>query len=483
METEKSFPSTGVPYRFTTVDDLRETMLHSPLKQYLLVAIGPKKITLMPHAVRRMRQVADDSDAAMVYCNYRESTDSGDLIDHPVIAYQPGSVRDDFDFGSLVLLNIADVLIATEDFTADESAYLDGGWYALRLRLSQIGSFVEIPEYLYTVRRTDNRLSGEKQHDYVDPRNRAYQMEMEECLANHLYETNALVSTERMKIDPDSGDFQVEVSVVIPVRNRVRTIADAVKSALAQQTDFDFNVIVVDNASTDGTRALLREFEDPRLRLIETDGSEGLGIGGCWNLALLSEHCGRFAVQLDSDDLYADTNVLQEIRDTFRMRRCAMVVGSYTVTDFNLRPIPPGLIDHREWTDANGPNNALRVNGFGAPRAYFTPVAREILFPNVSYGEDYAMCLRISREYEVARIFRPQYNCRRWEGNSDAALSIEAVNAHNLYKDFLRSLEITARMVANGKREDGDSILEEPDEGDYGSYLDIDSEDEEDDDD
>lgn len=435
--------------RFTTVNDLREEIFRSPLEQYVLVQIDDKKIELDPHCIHRLTEIASDIDSTFTYCYFRERNADGTITNHPVNDYQPGSVRDDFDFGSLVLLNAADVLSATEDFGKHESRYIDGGWYAMRLRITMGKMMAMVPEYLYTVERRDYRKSGEKQHDYVDPRNSAYQKEMEEVLTYHLRDIGAMVPREKEEVDYSEGEFPVEASVVIPVRNRVRTIMDAVNSALSQETDFPFNVIVVDNDSTDGTRALLEAVEDPRLKLIKVSSDENLGIGGCWNRALLSEHCGRFAVQLDSDDLYNASNVLQTIVKKFRSENCAMVVGSYMMVDFDGNPIPPGLISHQEWTDHNGANNALRVNGFGAPRAFFTPVARKFLFPNVSYGEDYAMCLRISRDYNIGRIFQPLYLCRRWEGNSDAALSIEKVNANNNYKDCLRSIELMARVRQN----------------------------------
>ncbi len=436
-------------YKFKNVNDLREEIFRSSLKQYILVQLDDRAVELMPHAVRRLRQIAEDSDAALVYSSYRERQEDGTVIDHPLIEYQPGALRNDFDFGSVVLLNVADVLAATEDFDDHESEYMDGGWYALRLRLSIANMLVNTPEYLYTVNRVDYRKSGEKQHDYVDPKCRAYQMEMEEVLTNHLYEIMGLVDSDKTLVDFDSVEFNNEASVIIPVRNRVSTIGDAVNSALSQKTEFPFNVIVVDNGSSDGTSQLLDSIDDSRLKIIHLTGDEGLGIGGCWNTAILDDACGRFAVQLDSDDVYSSENTLQKIVDCFRATNAAMVVGSYTLTDFNMNILPPGLIDHKEWTEENGANNALRINGFGAPRAFYTPVAREFLFPNVSYGEDYAMCLRVSREYEVGRIYESLYNCRRWEGNSDAALSIEKTNEHNLYKDFLRSLELLARMNIN----------------------------------
>ncbi len=458
-------------HRFKNIETLREEIFHSPLEQYILVSLTDREIKLQPHAIRRMRQVGEDTDVSMVYSWYREVNADGSLLDHPLIQYTPGSVRDDFDFGGLVLLNSADVLSATEDFESEESEWMDGGWYSLRLRLSQGRFFQMLPEYLYSMEREDYRKSGEKQHDYVDPQNIHYQAEMEEILYQHLFEIDGLVSETPETFvystleAPENG---VEASIIIPVRNRVKTIGDAVKSALSQSADFNFNVIVVDNASTDGTRELLTSMEDPRLKLILLDGTEGLGIGGCWNVALLSEFCGRFAVQLDSDDIYATENTLRVIVDEFHATGAAAVIGSYFMTDFNLRPIPPGLIDHREWTDANGPNNALRINGFGAPRAYNTEVARQILFPNVSYGEDYAMCLRLSRNYKIARIFDGIYYCRRWEGNSDAALPIEKVNQHNAYKDFLRTNELVARVRHNRENvasdEEQENLLPDNDE-------------------
>ena len=440
------------PYKFTTVDALKEELLRRPLDQYILVALKGREPEISAESYERMIDVANDCDATITYSYYRERTADGELESHPVCDYQPGSVRDDFDFGPLVLLNIADILSATDDFNEEDSALPDGGWYAMRLRMS-IGNIIAmVPEYLYTVDKDDYRKSGEKQHDYMDPRNADYQKAMEEVLTDHLYEINALIETPPGNInytENELNEFPVRASVVIPVRNRVGTILDAVKSALSQLTTFPYNVIVVDNGSTDGTSQALATVTDPRLKVISLTGHEGHGIGGCWNIALRSEHCGAFAVQLDSDDLYSDVTTLQRIVDEFLETGAAMVIGSYMMTDFNLRPIPPGLIDHREWTDTNGHNNALRVNGFGAPRAYYTKVVRQILFPDVSYGEDYAVCLRISRDYAVGRIYDPLYLCRRWEGNSDAALSIEATNRNNSYKDFLRSVEIMARMKMN----------------------------------
>ena len=435
-------------YTFTTVDELKEEIFRSGLSRHILVRVPGKEgdIEFYPGGVERMLRIGEDTDATMVYSSYRTREKDGEEKAHPVIDYQPGSLRDDFDFGAVVALNTADVLAFTEDFDKDESSMLDGGWYALRLRLSLGRGFVHIPEMLYSIEKKDYRKSGEKQHDYVDPRNREYQMEMENVLTQHLYEINAMVDDVRKTVDHDQGEFPVEASVIIPVRNRVRTIGDAVRSALSQTTDFPFNVIVVDNGSDDGTSELLESIDDPRLKVISLTGKEGLGIGGCWNKAIFSEYCGRFAIQLDSDDMYSGDDTLQQIVDKFYEGDYAMVIGSYRMTDFNLNPIPPGVIAHREWSDDNGPNNALRINGLGAPRAFFTPILREFPLPNVSYGEDYAAALRITREYEIGRIYEPVYCCRRWEGNSDADLSIEKVNANNSYKDFLRTTELIARL-------------------------------------
>lgn len=441
--------------RFTTVNALREHIFRSGLEQYVLLQLDDKKIDITPAAMRRLQETAAEIDSTLTYSYYREVLPDGTLENHPVIDYQPGSVRDSFDFGSLVLLNAADILAATEDFTDKESSMMDGGWYALRLRVTMGKMVVMIPEYLYSAQKVDFRDSGQKQHDYVNPRNKAYQVEMEQVLTEYLGDIRALVNNQHEPIDYDAEPFDCEASVIIPVRNRVATIADAVNSALSQRTDFPYNVIVVDNDSTDGTRQLLEQISDPRLILLKPGADDGLGIGGCWNMALNDSRCGRFAVQLDSDDRYIDENTLQTVVNKFRNGNFGMVIGSYTMTDREWNVIPPGIITHDEWSDANGANNVLRINGFGAPRAYFTPLARRFPFPNVSYGEDYAMVLRISRSYAIGRIYHSLYLCRRWEGNSDAKLSIEKSNANDTYKDFLRSVELMARVRENVADESG----------------------------
>lgn len=431
--------------QFTNVDDLRNT-IESGLHRYVALILGHRQVEMDEYTLRRLENVAEDVDASIVYSHYRERLPDGSVADHPVIDYQHGSVRDDFDFGPLVVVNASDVLAAGDLLPEGTAQNMDGGWYALRLMMTIGRVVVAVPEYLYTVERIDHRLSGSKQHDYVDPRNRDYQMEQEKAFLSYLYVICALAPDKKNDANVREGDFPVEASVIIPVRNRVATIGDAVRSALSQTAAFDFNVIVVDNGSTDGTRELLESFDDPRLILIPLTGEERLGIGGCWNKAILSPHCGRFAVQLDSDDVYAGTETLSMIVNKFYEDDCAMVIGSYMMTDFDLKPIPPGIIDHREWTDEHGADNALRINGLGAPRAFYTPIVRNILFPNVSYGEDYAMGLRISRDHRIGRIYDPIYFCRRWKGNSDADLSTEQVNMNNSYKDFLRSVELLARM-------------------------------------
>ena len=398
-------------------------------------------------ALERIATVAESTGADMLYSDYYELVEAPDggilRRKHPVIDCSRGALRDDFDFGPVLIFRTASFLGALSGMNVDRRF---GALYDLRLRMDKI---VHIGEYLYTEIETDLRKSGEKQFDYVNPRNREVQIEMEEICTEHLKRIGAYIAPGFKPVSP-APDFAREVtaSVIIPVYNRVRTVADAVYSALSQECDFDFNVIVVDNHSNDGTSGKLASIEDPRLKVIVPERDD-LGIGGCWNLAVNSAHCGMYAVQLDSDDIYKDGTTLQKIIDLFRKEGCGMVVGAYEMTDFDLNPLPPGIIDHREWTDVNGRNNALRVNGLGAPRAFYVPLLRSIGFPNVSYGEDYAVGLRICREYRIGRIYEPLYCCRRWEGNSDAALSIEKVNANNSYKDSIRTWELEARIRMN----------------------------------
>lgn len=420
---------------------------------YALLYLKQGPVTLGYHALERMLQVAEETGAAMVYADHY-SVEAGKTMKHPVTAYQLGSIRDDFDFGSVVLLKTEYLKeYATREVEKD---YQFAGWYDLRLFLSRKGELFHLNEYLYTEEEDDLRASGEKQFDYVNPRNREVQIEMEQAATAHLSAINALVDTT-LYAQPDfSGEaFSVEASVVIPVFNREKTVRDAVVSALSQKTDFPFNVIVVDNHSTDGTTEILSSLAaDERLvHLIPT--RTDLGIGGCWNYAINDAHCGRFAVQLDSDDLYSSENTLQTIVNAFHEQKAAMIVGSYRMCDFDLNTLPPGLISHNEWTEDNGCNNALRINGLGAPRAFFTPLVRQNQFPNTSYGEDYAMGLAFSRRFRIGRIYDELYLCRRWGGNSDAVLSIDKVNANNHYKDQLRTVEILARQKQNQDREKG----------------------------
>jgi hypothetical protein len=360
-----------------------------------------------------------------------------------VIDYQEGSLRDDFNFGSVILYKTSAFRDACSKMSQD---FRFAGIYDLRLKISQEHTLVHIPELLYTEIEPDTRKSGEKQFDYVDPRNRAVQIEMEQACTNHLKSVNAWLKPEFRKIAFDSGNFEYEASVIIPVKYRAKTVGDAIKSVLSQETKFKFSLIVVDNYSTDGTTEILRTFAKKDKRVIHViPGRKDLGIGGCWNEGIFHESCGKFAIQLDSDDLYIDNNVITRIVDAFYSQQCAMVVGSYKMVNFNLEDIPPGIIDHKEWTPENGRNNALRINGLGAPRAFYTPVIRNIRVPNVSYGEDYAVGLAISRHYQIGRIYEPLYLCRRWEENSDAALDVNKTNAHNLYKDKIRTFEILAR--------------------------------------
>ena len=408
-------------------------------QKYILIYTKDLPLEMGLFALDRMIAVAEDTKADMFYADHYEVVD-GQRKKHPVIDCQKGALRDDFDFGSVLVFRTASFRRAVRSMEAD---YEWGALYDLRLRMKKI---VHINEYLYTEIETDTRKSGEKQFDYVDPKNRAVQIEMEQICTAHLKRIGAYLEPKFKDVE-FSGEFPVTASVVIPVYNRVRTVKDAVESALAQQCDFPFNVIVVDNHSTDGTTELLEEISAKDERLVHiVPAKYDLGIGGCWNLAVHSEKCGEFAVQLDSDDVYSGPDTLTKIVNAFREQNCAMVVGTYQMTNFDMQPIPPGVIDHREWTEENGRNNALRINGLGAPRAFWTPLLRTINLPNTSYGEDYALGLRISREYRIGRIYDVLYCCRRWEGNSDAALDIERVNANNLYKDRIRTWELEARL-------------------------------------
>jgi GT2 family glycosyltransferase len=394
----------------------------------------------------RFTDVAEQTGGGIVYTDYYILKGESRTA-NPVNDYQFGSVRDDFNFGPLVLISDAALKQAID---IGGKNFQFAGWYDIRLKISQKHPLVRISEYLYTTVETDTRKSGEKIFDYVDPKNRTVQIEMEEAFTEHLRKIGAFLEPSFKEVEETGDAFPFKASVIIPVRNRIKTIKDAVESVLNQKTTFPFNLIVVDNYSSDGTTDILSEIAAGDNRLFHIiPARTDLGIGGCWNEAIHSDHCGKYAVQLDSDDVYASENTLQTVVDTFEKEKCAMVVGSYMMTDFDLQQIPPGVIDHREWTSDNGRNNALRINGLGAPRAFYTPVLRRIKVPNVSYGEDYAVGLAISRDYQIGRIYEPIYFCRRWSDNTDASLDIVKLNAHNAYKDKIRTIELLARQRKN----------------------------------
>jgi hypothetical protein len=413
---------------------------------YSLIYTKYTPLQMGQFAMERLLHAADDSNAGMVYADYYQMIDS-ERKALPTIDYQLGSVRDDFNFGS-VLFYCSKALREAVGYMRKD--YQFAGLYDLRLKVSQGHDIFHLNEFLYTEIENDNRKSGEKQFDYVDPKNRAVQLEMEQACTEHLKAIGVYLKPVFKTIEFNKEKFPVEASVIIPVRNRVKTIEDAIRSVLSQTTSFLFNLIIIDNHSTDGTTELIIKYaqEDKRLvHIIPTRND--LGIGGCWNEGVHSAQCGKFAVQLDSDDVYSSPTTLQKIVDTFYKQQCAMVIGSYTMTNFAMQTIPPGLIDHKEWTPDNGRNNALRINGLGAPRAFYTPILREIKVPNTSYGEDYALGLRISREYQIGRIYESVYLCRRWDENSDASLDIVKQNNYNSYKDKLRSIEMQARKQLN----------------------------------
>jgi len=422
------------------VVDRAETEFFVILKQDTLIDLGQ-------FALERFISVARNTGAGLVYSNYYEMKEDV-RTPHPVIDYQYGSLRDDFDFGFILFYSTKVAKFASKS----ASDYKFAGIYDLRLKASQISLLIRIDEFLYSSTEIDTRKSGEKLFDYVNPRNREVQIEMELAVTDHLKTIGAYLEPSFKDVDLNENTFEFEASVIIPVKNRVKTIVDAINSVLNQKTNFKFNLFVVDNYSTDGTTDTVAEFAKKDNRLIHLiPERKDLGIGGCWNVAVHHEHCGKFAVQLDSDDIYSGEDTLQKIVDQFFKEKSAAVIGSYRMTNFNLEELPPGVIDHKEWTPENGRNNALRINGLGAPRAYYTPVLRKNIIPNVSYGEDYAVVLAISRYYQIGRIYEPVYLCRRWEGNTDSQLTIEQVNKHNFYKDKIRTYEVLARKRKNEK--------------------------------
>lgn len=424
---------------------MRQLVEENKDRATVLIPLSNDNIEFTPGGRKRMEQVLEMSGASFVYCDYIDNGETAKLI-----PWQEGSLRDDFDFGKVVIARVADIRKALAE-SSDE--YNAAGWYDLRLTLTRQAAPAYCPEPLYRVAKANRSQNGDGHFAYVDPRNRDSQKEMEKAVTRHLIAIGGYISpSNRTRIDVSQGAFETEASIIIPVKNRRRTIADAVESALSQVTDFTYNIIVVDNRSDDGTSVILAEIaqKEPRLTVLDTNNMSyhAPGIGGCWNIAVNSEHCGRYAVQLDSDDVYSSPFTLQKIVDKFRAENCAMVIGSYTLTDFNRNTLPPGLIDHAEWTDENGANNALRINGLGAPRAFYTPILRDIGFPDVCYGEDYAMGLAISRNYHIGRIYESLYLCRRWEDNTDHKLSRDKINQNNYYKDFIRTLELRNRKNA-----------------------------------
>ncbi|MBM6991921.1 MAG: glycosyltransferase family 2 protein [Prevotella sp.] len=421
--------------------------------KYTLFFLKSQYIRMGYLALERMVQVAEVTGAGMVYADHYNVSLDGKRTEAPVIDYQMGSLRDDFDFGSAILFRTDALKDAASRMTADYEA---AGLYDLRLKLAERHRIEHINEFLYSEVELDTRKTGEKLFDYVDPRNRAAQIEMESACTEYLKEIGGYLRPDFREVPLETEGFEVEASIMIPVRNRISTIHDAIRSALSQQTTFKYNVFVVENGpechSTDGTTEAIDEYkDDPRvIHIIPTRND--IGVGGSWNMAAHHLQCGKFIAQLDSDDVYSGTDTLQKMVDAFYAQRCAMIIGSYMLTDINLNILPPGKIDHKEWTPENGRNNALRINGLGAPRAFFTPVLREINLPNVNYGEDYALGLAISRHYQIGRIYDVLYNCRRWDDNSDGDLSIEKNNRNNLYKDRIRTWELMARLALNNKQ-------------------------------
>ena len=433
---------------FQSSSAMRDIAAHSDA-DYTLLYTKDTTLELGLFALERMIHIAEDSGAGMVYADHYQVTE-GKQTNAPVIDYQFGSLRDDFNFGSVLLFK-------TEAFKEaalrmEDDQYHFAGLYDLRLKLSQKYPLVHINEYLYSEVENDTRKSGEKIFDYVDPKNRVRQIEMEKACTAHLKEIGGYLAPEFKHIEFDAGNFEYEASVIIPVRNRIRTIRDAIRSVLNQKTDFKYNLIVIDNHSTDGTTEAIDEFKDDERLIHIIPERNDLGIGGCWNLGVHHPQCGKFAVQLDSDDVYKDENTLKIMVNAFYEQNCAMVVGTYMMTDFNMNMIAPGIIDHKEWTPENGRNNALRINGLGAPRAFYTPVLREVKVPNTSYGEDYALGLNFSRQYQIGRVYDVVYLCRRWDDNSDASLDIVKMNGHNLYKDRIRTWELQARVAMNKQK-------------------------------
>ena len=435
------------------------SLLLGEVRTKYLLLLGSQQISIESEALERLLERVELTKPGLAYSDYYDESKQGKTL-HPLCDYQPGSVRDEFDFGAMILFSVAAIQGALKKYGAIPDVKF-AGLYDLRLKVSIDHSIHHVLEPIYSAIRTRGHKAGAmdelpqqgKIFGYVDPQNRDIQKEMETVFTDYLKKIGAYLPPHRFKeVEQTPRSFPVEASVVIPVRNRKETIAEAVKTAVSQETDFSFNVIVVDNHSADGTTAVLFDLgrKYPSLKHVVPKRTD-LGIGGCWNEAIRHEDCGRYAVQLDSDDLYSSRRTLQTMVDMLRDGNNAMVIGSYTLVNSRLEEIPPGLVNHREWTDENGRNNALRINGLGAPRAFNTSLMRNVGFLNVSYGEDYAAALRISREYRVGRIYESLYLCRRWPGNTDAGLSLEEANRNNAFKDKIRTDEILARQkIAEG---------------------------------
>lgn len=450
LATEPGAPSEVCGCQVIETGSLRETATVKKIAtlseaEYTMIYLKYSPLYPGMYAFERLLGLADDSQGGMLYADSYQVIDGVKKI-HPVIDYQMGSLRDDFDFGSLLMYRTSALKEAVAQM---DRSYKHAGMYDLRLRVAQVHDLVHVNEYLYSEIETDNRKSGEKIFDYVDPKNRDLQIEMEQACTEHLKRVGGYLKPVFRDIAFDENDFPVEASVIIPVFNRVRTVEDAIRSVLSQKANFKYNLIIIDNHSTDGTTEIIRKFAaDERVVHLIPERLD-LGIGGCWNAGVADARCGKFAVQLDSDDVYSGENTLQTIVDAFYKQNCAMIVGTYMMTNFDMEMIAPGIIDHKEWTPDNGRNNALRINGLGAPRAFYTPLLRKIRVPNTSYGEDYALGLYFSREHRIGRIYDVLYLCRRWDDNSDASLDVVKMNAHNTYKDRIRTWELQARKAFN----------------------------------
>jgi len=448
IKPSEKFNVLNSKYPFSS--EAMEMILHNAASEFILLVISESVVRINDNSLKRMMLVAEQNNSGWVYSDFYLNV-NGVITNYPLIDYQSGSIRDDFNFGHIILIKTS-VFESAVKSNPGNAKYNFAGMYGLRLAISRESFLTRIPEPLYTAEIYETENVKMKMFEYLNPQYRKLQLEMEAAAADHLKHVSAFLQPRNNTVNFNEHFFEYEATVVIPVKNRAGTIKEAIESALHQHTDFKFNIIVVDNHSNDGTTEILKTISSKNKNVFHLIPQRtNLQIGGCWNEAINHSLCGRFVVQLDSDDKYSDEKTLQKIIDKFYKEKCAMVIGSYKLTDFKLNEIPPGIIDHKEWTDENGHNNALRVNGLGAPRAFFTPVVRQIQFPDVSYGEDYAMGLAVCRSYRIGRIFEPVYICRRWEGNTDSSITIEKQNANNFYKDSIRTLEILERQKLNQK--------------------------------